>query len=102
MTTQQQSEARSTARELLQFLEEMMNALVRVDIGDPAVAQLSLLELRVLMVLGDSAQATTWRPVPTGDAEGPPGLSAVRAAGRSVGGIPGATPGTAIGVITHG
>jgi hypothetical protein len=44
MTTQQQSEVRRTARELLRFLEQMMDAIVRVDLGDPAVAQLSLLE----------------------------------------------------------
>jgi hypothetical protein len=48
----QTTETRRTAGELLRFLERMMDAIVRVDLGDPAVAQLTLLELRILMVLG--------------------------------------------------
>jgi DNA-binding MarR family transcriptional regulator len=46
-----------TARELLRFLDEVMRAIVRVDLGDPGVAQLTLLEMRVLVALGDSGQA---------------------------------------------
>jgi DNA-binding MarR family transcriptional regulator len=47
-------ESRKTARELLRFLEEMMRTIARVDLGDPGVAQLTLLEMRVLMALGEA------------------------------------------------
>lgn len=50
-------ESRKTARELLRFLEEMMRTIARVDLGDPGVAQLTLLEMRILMVLGEGGRA---------------------------------------------
>jgi DNA-binding MarR family transcriptional regulator len=60
--TAQPAEGRKTARELLRFLEEMMRTIARVDIGDPGVAQLTLLELRILMALGDAG-----KPLPIGE-----------------------------------
>jgi DNA-binding MarR family transcriptional regulator len=59
----QTTETQRTAGELLRFLERMMEAIVRVDLGDPAVAQLTLLELRVLMVLGGARRPRTIREV---------------------------------------
>ena len=50
-------ESRKTARELLRFLEEMMSTIARVDLGDPGVAQLTLLEMRILMTLGEAGHA---------------------------------------------
>jgi DNA-binding MarR family transcriptional regulator len=50
-------ESRKTARELLRFLEEMMRTIARVDLGDPGVAQLTLLEMRVLLGLGEAGHA---------------------------------------------
>jgi DNA-binding MarR family transcriptional regulator len=50
----QEAETRKVAQQLLRFLEEMMEAIVRVDLGDPAIAQLSLLELRLMLALGDA------------------------------------------------
>ena len=50
-------ESRKTARELLRFLEEMMRTIARVDLGDPGVAQLTLLEMRLLMALGEAGQS---------------------------------------------
>jgi DNA-binding MarR family transcriptional regulator len=47
----------STARELLRFLDELMRAVVRVDLGDPGIAQLTLLEMRVLVALGEAGRA---------------------------------------------
>jgi DNA-binding MarR family transcriptional regulator len=55
--TAQQAEGRKAARELLRFLEEIMRTIARVDIGDPGVAQLTLLELRILMAVGDVDRA---------------------------------------------
>jgi len=50
-------EVRKTAWELLRFLEELMRAIARIDVGDPAVAQLTLLELRILMALGAAGES---------------------------------------------
>jgi DNA-binding MarR family transcriptional regulator len=55
--TAEVAESRKTARELLRFLEEMMRTLARVDLGDPGAAQLTLLEMRVLMALGEAGGA---------------------------------------------
>jgi DNA-binding MarR family transcriptional regulator len=59
-------ESRRTARELLRFLEERMRTIARVDLGDPGVAQLTLLEMRVLMALGEAGQALLIREVAEG------------------------------------
>src|SRR5947208_15699777 len=56
IANEQALEVRTTVRELLRFLDEMMRVIVRVDLGDPAVAQLTLLEMRILMTLGDSGK----------------------------------------------
>lgn len=63
MVSKQTTDARRTAGELLGFLERMMEAIVRVDLGDPAVAQLTLLELRILMVLDGAREPRTIREV---------------------------------------
>jgi DNA-binding MarR family transcriptional regulator len=55
--TAQSVERRKTARQLLRFLEEMMRTIARVDLGDPGVAQLTLLEMRILLVLGEAGRA---------------------------------------------
>jgi DNA-binding MarR family transcriptional regulator len=55
--TAQAVEGRKTARELLRFLEEMMRTIARVDLGDPGVAQLTLLEMRILMALGEARRS---------------------------------------------
>jgi DNA-binding MarR family transcriptional regulator len=53
----QAEEGRKAARELLRFLEEMMRTVARVDLGDPGVAQLTLLEMRILLLLADAGRA---------------------------------------------
>jgi DNA-binding MarR family transcriptional regulator len=50
----QQAETHKAARELLRFLEELMQAVARVDLGDAAVAQLTLLEFRLMLALGEA------------------------------------------------
>jgi DNA-binding MarR family transcriptional regulator len=55
--TAQSVEGRKTARELLRFLEEMMRTIARVDLGDPGAAQLTLLEMRILMALAEAGRA---------------------------------------------
>ena len=55
--TAQSAEGRKTARQLLLFLEQMMRTIARVDLGDPGVAQLTLLEMRILLVLGEAGRA---------------------------------------------
>jgi DNA-binding MarR family transcriptional regulator len=54
-TTEDQS--RKTAKELLRFLEEMMRTIARVDLGEPGAAQLTLLEMRILIALGETGRA---------------------------------------------
>lgn len=63
MVSGETTETRRTAGELLRFLERMMDAIARVDLGDSAVAQLTLLELRVLIVLGGAPRPTTIREI---------------------------------------
>ena len=46
-------DGRTTARQLLGFLEEMMRTIARVDLGQSGVAQLSLLEMRLLIAIGE-------------------------------------------------
>jgi DNA-binding MarR family transcriptional regulator len=53
----QAEEGRKAARELLRVLEEMMRTIARVDLGDPGVAQLTLLEMRILLLLADAGRA---------------------------------------------
>ena len=62
-TTTQPHEVRATARQLLRFLDEMMRTIVRVELGDPALAQLTLLEMRVLIALGDRESAIALREI---------------------------------------
>jgi DNA-binding MarR family transcriptional regulator len=50
-------EGRKTARELLRFLEEMMRTIARVDLGEPGAAQLTLLEMRILLAIGEAGRA---------------------------------------------
>jgi len=47
-------EERRIARELLRFLDEVMRAIARVELGDPGVARLTLLELRLLTTLAEA------------------------------------------------
>ena len=61
--TEQAQDGRATARELLRFLDELMRTIARVDLGDAGAAQLTLLEMRILTVLGDSGLATELREI---------------------------------------
>jgi DNA-binding MarR family transcriptional regulator len=56
-TAKQQAPEGKTAAELLRFLNEMMRAMARVDLGDPGVAQLTFLEMRILVTLGECGRA---------------------------------------------
>src|SRR5262245_13520630 len=47
-------DGRRIARELLRFLDEVMRAIARVELGDPGVARLTLLELRLLTALAEA------------------------------------------------
>ncbi len=44
---------RQTARELARFLDRVMGAIARVELGDAGIAPLSLVEIRILIVLAD-------------------------------------------------
>jgi DNA-binding MarR family transcriptional regulator len=59
----ERDDSRKTARELLRFLEEMMRTIARVDLGEPGAAQLTLLEMRILMTLGEAERAVPIRAV---------------------------------------
>jgi DNA-binding MarR family transcriptional regulator len=63
MVSGQTTQTRRTAGEILRFLDRMMDAIVRVDLGDSGVAQLTLLELRTLMVLGGARRPMTIREI---------------------------------------
>lgn len=52
-----EAENRKTARELLRFVEQLMRTIAGVDLGDPGAAQLTLLEMRILLALGDAGEA---------------------------------------------
>src|SRR3954447_6263610 len=56
-TAEPQREDGRTARELLRFLNEMMRTIAQVDLGQAGIAELTLLELRVLVAVGESGQA---------------------------------------------
>jgi DNA-binding MarR family transcriptional regulator len=61
---EQTQEVRTTARELLRFLDEVMRAIARVDVGDAAAAaQLTLLEMRMLLTLAESGKAMALREI---------------------------------------
>src|SRR4029450_10218241 len=49
-------DGRKMARELLGFLDELMQAFARVDLGDPGAAQLTLLEMRILTSLAEAGR----------------------------------------------
>ena len=57
--TNEAQDGRTTARQLLTFLEEMMRTIARVDLGQSGVAQLSLLEMRLLIALGELGAAAS-------------------------------------------
>jgi hypothetical protein len=60
MTDEERAEeGRRTARELLGFLDEMMRTIARVELGDPGVARLTLLEIRILRTLADAGRAVS-------------------------------------------
>jgi hypothetical protein len=59
------SDGTKMARDLLRFFDEVMRAIAPVELGDPAVAQLTLLEMQVL-----SALAEAGRPVAVGELAG--------------------------------
>jgi DNA-binding MarR family transcriptional regulator len=50
------TDGRRMARQLLRFLDEVMQAIARVELGDPGVAQLTLLEMRILRTLAEAGQ----------------------------------------------
>jgi DNA-binding MarR family transcriptional regulator len=47
---------KTVARELLRFLDEVMRAIARAELGDPGVAQLTLVEIRILRALAETGQ----------------------------------------------
>src|SRR5262245_41211725 len=49
-------DVRRLARELLRFLDEVMRAIARIELGDPGVARLTLLELRLLTALAETGE----------------------------------------------
>lgn len=49
-------EGRKTARDLLRFLDEVMRAIAGVELGEPGVAQLTLVEMRILTTLAEAGQ----------------------------------------------
>jgi hypothetical protein len=59
------SDGRRMARDLLRFFDEVMRTIARVELGDPAVAQLTLLEMQVLTALAEAG-----RPVAVGELAG--------------------------------
>jgi DNA-binding MarR family transcriptional regulator len=59
---EQVSDGRKMARELLRFLDKMMQAIARAELGDPGVAQLTLLEMRILTSLAEAG-----RPIQLGE-----------------------------------
>jgi DNA-binding MarR family transcriptional regulator len=50
---EERSDGPRTARDLLRFLDELMRAIARVELGNPGVAQLTLLEMRILTSLAE-------------------------------------------------
>lgn len=59
--TEQQAATRRTAHGLLCFLDEMMQVIVRVEVSDPDVAPLSVLELSLLMAIAEASAPATVR-----------------------------------------
>jgi DNA-binding MarR family transcriptional regulator len=47
---------KTAARELLRFLEEVMQAIARAELGEPGIAQLTLMEMRILTALAEAGQ----------------------------------------------
>jgi DNA-binding MarR family transcriptional regulator len=54
--TRRAGDGQRVARELLRFLDEVMRAIARVELGDPGVAQLTLLEMRILTSLAEAGR----------------------------------------------
>jgi DNA-binding MarR family transcriptional regulator len=60
MNEQQKStDEKTAARSLLRFLDDVMRAIVRVELGDPGIAQLTLLEMRILTSLAEAGGPTS-------------------------------------------
>ena len=53
---EERGEGRRTARDLLRFLDELMRAIAQVELGNPGVAQLTLLEMRILTGLAEAGK----------------------------------------------
>ena len=60
-TAAQKAGRPQTARELLRFLGRVMPALAEVDLGAPGVGELTLVEMRILIALGESQDALALR-----------------------------------------
>jgi DNA-binding MarR family transcriptional regulator len=54
--TEKANDGQRMARELLRFLDGIMRAIARVELGDPGVARLTLLEMRLLTALAEAGQ----------------------------------------------
>jgi DNA-binding MarR family transcriptional regulator len=54
--TEKANDGQRMARELLRFLDEIMRAIAGVELGDPGVARLTLLEMRLLTALAEAGQ----------------------------------------------
>jgi hypothetical protein len=50
---------RTAARLLLRFLDDVMRAIARVELGNPGIAQLTLLEMRILTSLDEAGGPTS-------------------------------------------
>ena len=50
-------EEQESALELLRFLDQLLRAIGRVDLGDSGIAQLTFLELRILVALGEAGES---------------------------------------------
>jgi hypothetical protein len=53
---EERSDRPRTARDLLRFLDELLRAIARVELGNPGVAQLTLLEMRILTSLAEAGK----------------------------------------------
>jgi DNA-binding MarR family transcriptional regulator len=68
--SEEHSDGRRVACDLLRFLDELMRAIVHVELGSPGVAQLTLLEMRILSSLAEARE-----PVRLGELAGLTGVS---------------------------
>jgi DNA-binding MarR family transcriptional regulator len=53
---EERTDGRRTACDLLRFLDELMRAIAGVELGNPGVAQLTLLEMRILTSLAEAGK----------------------------------------------